>query len=115
MSKYRDSIEERKTGSTFFNGKTQMDLSQVADQNPDGVHVTGIHLGEGANGEYVAFTCKEEPSSFIFGGTVFKDIVKKWLELETETEINNNLIAEPCLVIFIEKKNQKGKSYYDVI
>lgn len=119
MSKYRNSInnrsDEKKNGSSFFNGKTEMNMSQIADQNPDGVHVTGIHIGEGAYGEYVAFTCREEPSSYVFGGTVFKEIVKKWLELETETEINNNLSAEPCLVIFIEKKNQKGKSYYDVI
>ena len=115
MSKYRDSIENRKNGSKFFEGKNQFELSVLAKQNPDGVHITGVHIGDGANGEYVAFTCKEEPSSFIFGGTVLKDIVKGWLSMETESELNANLSAEPCLCIFVEKKNQKGKTYFDVI
>lgn len=115
MSKYRDSITNRKSGGQFFTGKTQIDLVDLVNEYPDGVNITAVHIGEGANGEYAAFSCKEEPGRFAFGGTVFKEIVKGWLQSETESEINSNLADEPCLIIFIEKKNQKGKTYYDVI
>ena len=115
MSKYRDSIENRRTGGQFFTGKTQIELTDLVNDYPEGVNITEVHVGEGVNGEYVAFTCKEEPKYYTFGGTVFKDIVKGWLKMESETELNNNLKEEPCLVIFVEKKSQKGKTYYDVI
>ena len=117
MFDYKKSLADRNNGAAFFNGKTSMKLQEVMEAHPEGVHLTGIHIGNGANGEYVAFTMKEEPDSFAFGGSVILDIIKGWIENNPEGESGVNAdFAEVALPVkFVKKANKKGQEYWYMI
>lgn len=112
---YRNTITNRKKASEFFTGKDPLALEDLVDEYPEGIHINGVYVGEGANGEYVAFTFTESPQNFSFGGKILLDIVKGWIDVDGISKVNDNLAAEACFLKFVKKKNQKGQQYWDVI
>lgn len=108
-------IQNRKAGSTFFEGREQIHVAELMEKYPEGVTITSVILGTGNNGDYVAFTTQEEPNMFSFGGTVFFNIVKEIAqELGGIDVFNDELKSEPSKVKFIRKVNKNNKPYYDV-
>ena len=117
MFDYKKSLADRKNGAAFFNGKTSMKIQEVMEAHPEGVHLTGVHVGNGANGEYAAFTFQEEPDFFAFGGSVILDIIKGWCESHPEGEsgVNADFASAALPVKFVKMTNKKGQEYWDMI
>lgn len=117
MFDYKKSLSDRKNGAAFFDGKTSMKIQEVMEAHPEGIHLTGVHIGNGANGEYAAFTFSEEPEHFAFGGSVILDIIKGWVanHPEGESGVNADFAEVNIPVKFVKMTNKKGQEYWDMV
>lgn len=107
---------EKKNGNAFFEGREKITLNELVEEYPEGVNLTSIYIGNGANGPYIAFTTKEEPNRYAFGGKVmYEDVMQNWLVEHTVAEINAMLADMPCFVKFELKKGNNGRTYWDVL
>lgn len=108
-------IQNRKAASIFFEGREQISIADLMDAYPTGVEITNVYIGYGNNGEYIAFTTREEPGKFSFGGTVFMKIIKECASNMGGIDVvNDELKKEPLLIRFTRKINKFNKPYYDV-
>ena len=108
-------LNNRKGSASFFSGKNVMSIPELMELHPDGVTITDFTFGTGENGEYVAFSCAEEPEFFSYGGTVLLDELKKWCDEVGIEQVKAELNSDPSLTKFIRKKSQKGKFYFAVV
>ena len=109
-------INARSKKAEFFDGKEQISISELMTEFYDGITVTDVITGSGQNGDYVAFTTKEKPDKFSFGGTVFLNIINEYIEkLGSIEAVNNVLKTDTSKIKFVQRKGDNGRTYYDVI
>lgn len=108
-------IKARKAGAEFFESCEQISVGELMEKHPDGITIIDVFIGNGQNGEYVAFHALEEPGTFAFGGTVLLNIVKEWAaEVGGIEAVNKDLKSDMSKTKFVRKTNKFNKPYYDV-
>lgn len=112
---YKKAVNDRRITKGFFDGKEKKKLSEVVEQYPDGLNLTGIFKGIGKFGEYVAFTCVEIPNTVIFAGKFMLDIVNEWLTENSLSQINEDFARSPIPFKFEKKVTRNGTEYWEVI
>lgn len=95
-------------GCPLMDGRDHVGTECVIDKV---VHMDGVWIINGDDGEYAVYTVAEFPDKFLFGGHVITEMVNELLEQYTIEELNNELMEEPLAIRLTTKRSKKGRPY----
>lgn len=95
-------------GCPLMDGRTNVGTECVIDKV---VHVDGMWLMQGKDGEYSVYTVTELPNDFLFGGKVMTDLLKDLLEQCSLDELNAELQGDPLAIKLTTKRSKNGRPY----
>ena len=98
----------------ILEGKECISISDLIKEFKNGIHITGASIIKGKNGDCSAFTFSENPDLFFFGGKVFTDELKKWVDEKGGIQnVNTELTTDIPLMVIKKCKSKSGNTYYD--
>lgn len=117
---FADQAAKSSANTRFFavtEGREAIKTADLIAKYPEGVTVTGFTTMPNKKGETIsAFTFKEDPAAFFFGGMVLTELAKKWVSEYDENFVTASaaLAAEGGVKLkLIRKKSKTGTEYTD--
>lgn len=94
-------------GLEIMEGRDTGDINEILDEN---VVVDNYQFGKSTDGEYVAFTIRDNDTEFYFGGSVVTEAFKNLDAVLTEEE-KIELMTSGLLVKFSKVKSENKRTY----
>lgn len=106
-----------KTKKQYVNileGRKNIKIPELLKKYPDGIHLTGASIIKAKKGDCSAFTFDEAHNLFFFGGKVFTDTLKEWIDEKGGIiNVNNELATDKPLITIVDCVSKDGNTYYD--
>ena len=118
--------KEATTLSKLMKGREKISVADVIKNYPDGITVTGFdiivapndNVGLHERDSYPIVIFSEDPSKFVFGGTVLNGIVRAWLaHFDGDIEACNKALAsyDGVKLKFSRQRSKTGNREYTSI
>lgn len=99
----------------IIEGKNNIKIPDLMKKYPDGIHVIGATVIKAKKGDCSAWLFQEDENLFFFGGKVFTDTLKEWIEEKGSIEnVNTEMKTDaPLMKIIGPIKTKEGNEYFD--
>lgn len=109
----KDKAKNSTALSPYMQGRENIKVDEIIGKELTIKAIDNIYLNNTITGEreLVPIIIFEElPDNFIFGGSVWQNIISEWLEDMTIEEVNENLIQEKIKVKMEKGRTKKGNN-----